>query len=627
MGTLITTSGKKVKLTSGQRAALEATRKFRSLVPSLQSYARRVTGNPEVKVTPGHTTQTDGETIWIKPPFELSKPINHTTCGEVDKDMFSTCEGCRVMQGVMLYLHHEMSHIMYGSFERYKFDGQRSSAVIRRLNKHAKYGTPEIGDPWNYTFDEENTLAIAGAVYPPLVAVVQALEDHRINEAHYSSGHDDLRQQMKADSQKLIDEGIKDSDGNVTSWGDASRDAQMMIQMLFDLQGNKTDHILDPEVLKDYEELGVAKVIKPAAKQQDSLKLLYLAAEATGLCHTRGYFQKGADMQGLLDLLRILFGHDILDEGAGQKLDGNGGLGTSEAERQELDEFHEGLKDALMSGTHIEGMPLNIAGLTLHEYPKGNAYDSGYGGLEAASVSARNRAVSKARLVFEENSRVEYHRNQRRGKLNSRVLGKRAALGDERLFAKRIVPDTRTYGVVIGLDISGSTSGERLRVIKETASAMADVCKRTGVKFEMFAHTGGMESIPATDKTAANVYQIKSLSEPWDSKRQSILANIGCGGINLDGHTMQFYRKRLDNSGCTDNVLFYFTDGSMPAANYDEERDVLEAELKLMKKRGYTVVGVGVDTDSPKQYGLDTVIVHGPNDIAAVLDKMASRIG
>lgn len=46
-----------------------------------------------------------------------------------------------------------------------------------------------------------------------------------------------------------------------------------------------------------------------------------------------------------------------------------------------------------------------------------------------------------------------------------------------------------------------------------------------------------------------------------------------------------------------------------------------------MKRRGYTVVGVGVDTDSPKQYGLDTVVVHGPNDIAAVLEKMSSRIG
>ena len=621
MDTITTTTGKKVAATEGQRAAIRATKKFRSMIPGLSTYAREVLGH-DVRVMVGHTTQTDGKTIWIKPPYELSKEQVHTTCGQYEDDL-ATCEGCRVIDNIILYLHHEMSHIMHGSFEKYKFSGRLHDAVLNRLNKYLPQDR-HVPHNWNYNFRDENTLAIASAIYPPLTAVVQALEDHRINEAHYSEGRDHLRKQMKIDSQRIIDEGVQNPDGSVTSWGEASPDSQMMIQILFDLQGNKTDHVLSEEVLADYEELEIAKITKAAAKAKDSRALLYVAAEATGKCMTRGYFQYDADLEALMGLLRILFGHGLSDGSVETDMLGND---SGPEEKGKVDEFHDGLRETLMAGSNIEGVPLNIAGLTVSHYPNGSAFDVGSSELTEASSTARNKAVSKARLVFEKNARVEHIRNQRRGKLNGRVLGKRAPLGDERMFAKRITPDTRKYGIVIGLDISGSTSGYRLQVIKETALAMADVCHRTGVSFEIYAHTGGMEDIAGTDKVAANVYEIKGKSDRWDTKRREILKNIGCGGVNLDGHTMQFYRKRLDNSGCTDNVLFYFTDGSMPAANYNEERNVLVSELGIMKRRGYTVVGVGVDTDSPKQYGLDTVVVHGPNDIAAVLEKMSSRIG
>lgn len=621
MDTITTTTGKKVQATEGQRAAIRATKKFRSMIPGLSTYAREVLGH-DVRVMAGHTTQTDGKTIWIKPPYELSKEQVHTTCGRYE-DNLATCEGCQVIDSIILYLHHEMSHIMHGSFEKYKFSGQLHDTVLNRLNKYLPQ-EDHVPHNWSYTFNDENVLAIASAIYPPLTAVVQALEDHRINEAHYNDGRDYLREQMKIDSQRIIDEGIQQPDGSVTHWGDTPADSQMMIQILFDLQGNKTDHALSEGVLADYEELEIAKITKAAARAKDSRALLYVAAEATGKCMTRGYFQHDADLEALMELLRILFGHGLSDGSVESDMLGNG---DGPEEKGKVDEFHDGLRETLMAGSNIEGVPLNIAGLTVSHYPNGSAFDAGASVLDEASSAARNKAVSKARLVFEKNARVEHIRNQRRGKLNGRVLGKRAPLGDERMFAKRITPDTRKYGVVIGLDISGSTSGYRLQVIKETALAMADVCHRTGVNFEIYAHTGGMEDIAETDKVAANVYEIKGKSDRWDTKHREILKNIGCGGVNLDGHTMQFYRKRLDNSGCTDNVLFYFTDGSMPAANYEEERDVLVNELGIMKRRGYTVVGVGVDTDSPKQYGLDTVVVHGPNDIAAVLEKMSSRIG
>lgn len=623
MSTMTTSAGKKKQLTPGQRRAADATRRFRSMIPALRLYAGEVLGH-EVKVVPGPSTQTDGKTIWLRPPSELAYELHHTMCGHYGEDGLSLCSGCKVIDNIILYLHHEISHIMHGSFEEYLFGTGLYMEVHNKICQHLHY-TLHPEQTWDCTFREEGTLMIASMVYPPLTAVLQALEDHRINEAHYRDDRDDLRQQMKTDSQGIIDKGIIQTDGSSVSWGDAGKDAQMMIQMLFHLQGNETEHVLSQEVLDDFEELEIADMIQGTADCADAKELMFLAAGVTGKCMTKGYFKHDTDLEQLLELLRALFGHGICDKLAeGQMM---GRAKPNDKKSQEEEEFTDGLRETLLAGQHLEGAPLNISGLTVSQYPKGQAFDAGADTTVPASAGARNRAVTKARLVFEKNARVEHQRNQRRGKLNGRVLGKRAWSGDDRLFAQRITPDERKYGVVIGLDISGSTSGSRLEVIKTAALAMADVCHRTGVNFEIYAHTGGMENVKGDPRSAANVYEIKSLTDPWNTKTQNVLKGIGCGGINLDGHTMQFYRKRMDQSGCTDNVLFYFTDGSMPAANYEEELDVLKRELALMKRRGYTVIGVGVDTDSPKAHGLDTVVVHGADDIAAVLDKMASRIG
>jgi hypothetical protein len=64
----------------------------------------------------------------------------------------------------------------------------------------------------------------------------------------------------------------------------------------------------------------------------------------------------------------------------------------------------------------------------------------------------------------------------------------------------------------------------------------------------------------------------------------------------------------------------------MPAANYDEELEVLQREIKTFKQKRYTLLGVGIRTDSPVRHGLDTVQINSDEDLKSVVMHLEKRL-
>ena len=60
-------------------------------------------------------------------------------------------------------------------------------------------------------------------------------------------------------------------------------------------------------------------------------------------------------------------------------------------------------------------------------------------------------ALLRMRVAFADNQRGKQLNHLKSGKINGRVLGKRAHLGDERLFRKKIMPGKKDYFVLLGL--------------------------------------------------------------------------------------------------------------------------------------------------------------------------------
>jgi len=237
-------------------------------------------------------------------------------------------------------------------------------------------------------------------------------------------------------------------------------------------------------------------------------------------------------------------------------------------------------------------------------------------------------ALLRMRVAFTDNQRGHTRSHLKSGKVNSRVLGKRAPVADPRLFKKRTQPGKRNYFVLIGLDISGSTTGANLVLTKRAAMAQAELCARMGIKFAVVAHSGAYihRQHWVETQTTLDVYLVKEPDEPWSDSVKNRLRSLAPYEVNLDGHALEYLRKMTDRVTATDKVILYYSDGKMPAENFDEELEILQREIKICANKGYTLLGVGIRTDSPARHGLDTVQVDDDEDLVRVVRHLEKRL-
>lgn len=293
---------------------------------------------------------------------------------------------------------------------------------------------------------------------------------------------------------------------------------------------------------------------------------------------------------------------------------------------------------AVIQSAWFEGPSATIAGVKFHHWKdrlkkSGIRWDDGWEGVSRLESlmppeSVMTKAVTHGRVVFSDNKRTKVVRNKKAGRIAPGKLH-RAALGDERLFAKKERPGRKDYFGVVMLDVSGSNASGTIVQLREMAMAQGEFLDRLGVPFEMYAHT----ALPTPDYYTSDartltldLYPVVGEGERWTKESRERVSKLEACCANLDGHALEFARKRCDAVRATDHFILYSSDGQMPAENYDEELDILQRELKVCQQKGYTVQGVGLGTDSPSKHGLDTVIVNSSADIALVVKQLEKRL-
>lgn len=243
-------------------------------------------------------------------------------------------------------------------------------------------------------------------------------------------------------------------------------------------------------------------------------------------------------------------------------------------------------------------------------------------------------ATLKMRRLFQDNLMTRRNRNLRSGRLDMRSLARRAPVKDDRLFGKKTKPHGKSYAVVIGIDCSGSTNQyERNLKIKRAAMAQAEVLNRLGISWAGYAHTAfrtpldnGFTFLSWSGPYYVYLLPFKLANEQWTDTGREKLSAVRALSENLDGHTLEQYLNAVMEMDADERIVIYYTDGEMPAANYDEEREVLIEQCKRAKKIGVHLLGVGINTDSPKQYGMDTVQVDSDEDIHKVIEQLERRL-
>lgn len=233
-------------------------------------------------------------------------------------------------------------------------------------------------------------------------------------------------------------------------------------------------------------------------------------------------------------------------------------------------------------------------------------------------------SLQRLRLAFMDNARGKKESNLRSGKINGRALARRVPVGDDRLFKKSHHPGRKDYFVVIGVDCSGSTSAHcedgtvRLNLMKSAVLAKAEMLSRLGIPFAVYAHSGSARHV--------DIFEVKSPTDPWSKNQKTALIDLQPYSANLDGHTLEYYRKVAEKRTETDKLILYYTDGAMPAANFKEELEILQREIKVCKRLGIHLVGIGVNSDSPTEHGLDTILLDSMSDVSKVVKGLQARL-
>lgn len=251
-------------------------------------------------------------------------------------------------------------------------------------------------------------------------------------------------------------------------------------------------------------------------------------------------------------------------------------------------------------------------------------------------LAAKIGAAQKLRLMFTANKKSGVRHDLTSGRrLDRRTMGSRIPSNDDRIFSSRSVPKKRDWTVLVGIDISGSTTyGKRLETEKRVAFAMSELLDEVGIPFSVYAHTGSDRTTRGTGERAKErkdgydliILPLKVVSDTWRSSKHRV-ANLVSGLFNLDGHTMQAYRKLLEAQEGKDKLLIYFTDGSMPAENASMERPLLIKEVQLLRRKGINLVCISVDNEEPLKYGIDTIRVDGIEDLPRMIAGIATRLG
>ena len=625
-----------------RKQARTAVKNFNLMIPSLRMYARTITGNPTLKLKAGQSSQTDGKTIWIEPPLSLGVERKHNGMCDTSADGMSVCAACAAREELMEVLHHEIGHIVHGSFDDWRY-GAVSDALsattidrsaVARMTQSITGGVKAHGKPLIY---HVNT-----AQHPWLSLIMLVMEDVRCDEARLR--FDPTQQEVfDALAHDLLNNGINRSDGTIERYSDLDKNAQACLGFLFASRGYDLDGYFSDEVVELLQDFRIVDLIEEALNAVDTthsfqltLKLLELYNERD-FCNVDNLSDEEIEeiIQMLSELLEAMIGHGlgISETNAPPSArKGAGGRGSDGSDGQPSDGLRPSdIADALKALQTLDHVPLNVAAPIVNQQGHGESYDRArYYTLPRTSEFVSDErnlspAIGAARIAFSENAKIERHRNMRSGRVAGKMLAKRVPFGDDRVFAKKVQPDTRNYAVVIGMDISGSTSGETLREEKMAVLAMADVLARLGIQFEIWAHASKMLN-DADCIDAPDLYPVKMSNQPWNATTKEYLRRLCPTGSNLDGHTLQFYRKRLELMQSTDKILMYYTDGAMPASNYEEELKVIKSEIEYCKKNDIALMAVGMGVDSPKDHGFDTFRLDDEKGYRKVVEHLGKRL-
>lgn len=241
-------------------------------------------------------------------------------------------------------------------------------------------------------------------------------------------------------------------------------------------------------------------------------------------------------------------------------------------------------------------------------------------------------------LLVKENKKMIPERE--RGMLNNRTLANLCIDKNYRTpFRQFSKIDTTNVAVSLVIDCSGSMSGNKIEVARQTGLALGESLKALGITFEIVGFNTNdyvdmsrkAKGLSADAIARFNRYGTglnHMIFKSFDSNDLSGICNAKAGGCNADGESITWAAKRLAERKEKRKIMIVLSDGqpSYGGANHEVLAGDLKRVINLMPKSGIEPIGIGICTDDPKLFYDDYVIVNDVSKLSTVVVSKLAKL-
>ncbi len=235
----------------------------------------------------------------------------------------------------------------------------------------------------------------------------------------------------------------------------------------------------------------------------------------------------------------------------------------------------------------------------------------------------------KRKIQLYGDTKIHTIRNQRRGKLDKKMLHK-IPLGRPDLFKNVIVDEDKPLDVCLLVDESGSMGSWKMDKARQTAVALREALKdNQALNLWVFGHTADGYEWGKEGETNMSVY--------WSPSYQSDMKAIGsmeARAENRDGMALLASAERVkaeSPSMGSNKLMIVISDGEPSANNYRFSTGVPHTKkcVKHLEGQGWNIIQVGISgarERSMREMFSNYLLVDDTNELPAKISKIIRKV-
>lgn len=232
-------------------------------------------------------------------------------------------------------------------------------------------------------------------------------------------------------------------------------------------------------------------------------------------------------------------------------------------------------------------------------------------------------------------SRATHSAGHRSGRLHGAGLSK-LIVGDTRVFRRKEENTTKDVAGSLLIDVSGSMSGGKIHLASQAAYAVSQVLDRLKISNEVLAFTTGPkiggnagQMDKEEQKMGRGFTRTESLYIPvlkgfneriaTDTKQRfGWLPNCRIMRNNVDGESVEIAARRLMARKEAGKFMIVLSDGAPACAGDNRAASAhLKRVIKDLINCGVNVIGIGIQTDSVKQFYPKSIVINDISELPA----------